>query len=244
MQLADKWCRKHALPGMKQEIVRLPGRTPVLFMEIPEGKAQRQRPDVRPPRQAAGDDRLARGLRAVDAGDRGRQALRARRRRRRLRGLRFACLPCGPFTSAAGPHSQHQDPHRVLRGERQLRPAALPRASCFEDRHARPGHRPRLGLRQLRAALGHDLAARAGERRADGRGADRGRALGRRERRGGVELPHPARAARAHRRRRRPAWCSHAAFHAPIPPERGEQAKRAARCWARRSGASFRSPAA
>jgi acetylornithine deacetylase/succinyl-diaminopimelate desuccinylase-like protein len=38
VQLADKWCRKHALPGMKQEIVRLPGRTPVLFIEI-DGKA-------------------------------------------------------------------------------------------------------------------------------------------------------------------------------------------------------------
>jgi acetylornithine deacetylase/succinyl-diaminopimelate desuccinylase-like protein len=39
VQLADKWCRKHALPGMKQEIVRLPGRTPVLLLEI-EGKAK------------------------------------------------------------------------------------------------------------------------------------------------------------------------------------------------------------
>src|SRR5688572_30955257 len=27
VQLADQWCRKHALPGMKQEIVRLPGRS-------------------------------------------------------------------------------------------------------------------------------------------------------------------------------------------------------------------------
>jgi acetylornithine deacetylase/succinyl-diaminopimelate desuccinylase-like protein len=39
VQLADKWCRRHALPGMKQEIVRLPGKTPVLFIEI-EGKAK------------------------------------------------------------------------------------------------------------------------------------------------------------------------------------------------------------
>src|SRR3954467_14441664 len=39
VQLADKWCRQHAVPGMKQEIVRLPGRTPVLFLEI-EGKAK------------------------------------------------------------------------------------------------------------------------------------------------------------------------------------------------------------
>ena len=39
VSLADTWCRKHAVPGMKQEIVRLPGRTPVLFIEI-EGKAK------------------------------------------------------------------------------------------------------------------------------------------------------------------------------------------------------------
>jgi acetylornithine deacetylase/succinyl-diaminopimelate desuccinylase-like protein len=42
VQLADQWCRKHALPGMKQEIVRLPGRTPVLFLEIPaSGKSSK-----------------------------------------------------------------------------------------------------------------------------------------------------------------------------------------------------------
>ena len=35
VQLADRWCRKHAVPGMKQEIVRLPGRTPVLLLEVP-----------------------------------------------------------------------------------------------------------------------------------------------------------------------------------------------------------------
>jgi len=39
VRLADEWCRKHAIPGMKQEIVRLPGRTPILFLEI-EGKAK------------------------------------------------------------------------------------------------------------------------------------------------------------------------------------------------------------
>jgi acetylornithine deacetylase/succinyl-diaminopimelate desuccinylase-like protein len=39
VRLADEWCRKHAIPGMKQEIVRLPGRTPILFLEI-EGKTK------------------------------------------------------------------------------------------------------------------------------------------------------------------------------------------------------------
>ncbi len=37
--LAEAWCRKHAVDGMKLEVVRLPGRTPVLFMEI-EGKTK------------------------------------------------------------------------------------------------------------------------------------------------------------------------------------------------------------
>lgn len=35
VQLISGWCQKHALPAMKLEIVRLEGRTPVIFMEIP-----------------------------------------------------------------------------------------------------------------------------------------------------------------------------------------------------------------
>jgi acetylornithine deacetylase/succinyl-diaminopimelate desuccinylase-like protein len=34
VKLAADWCRRHALPGMKLEVVRLEGRTPVLFAEI------------------------------------------------------------------------------------------------------------------------------------------------------------------------------------------------------------------
>jgi acetylornithine deacetylase/succinyl-diaminopimelate desuccinylase-like protein len=36
--LAAEWCRKHAIEGMKLEVVRLPGRTPVLFIEVPASK--------------------------------------------------------------------------------------------------------------------------------------------------------------------------------------------------------------
>jgi len=39
VELAASWCRKHAVPGMKLEVVRLPGRTPVLFLEIPSNSA-------------------------------------------------------------------------------------------------------------------------------------------------------------------------------------------------------------
>lgn len=34
-ELLRSWCEAHALPGMKIEIVRLPGRTPLLFIEVP-----------------------------------------------------------------------------------------------------------------------------------------------------------------------------------------------------------------
>src|SRR5690606_38628752 len=34
-KLAADWCRTHALPGMNLEVVRLEGRTPVLFVEVP-----------------------------------------------------------------------------------------------------------------------------------------------------------------------------------------------------------------
>src|SRR5688572_33483072 len=33
--LMKAWCEKHALPGMKIEIVRLPGLTPLLYIEVP-----------------------------------------------------------------------------------------------------------------------------------------------------------------------------------------------------------------
>src|SRR5437588_440905 len=33
--LAERWCRRYAVPGMKLEVLRLPGRTPLLLVEIP-----------------------------------------------------------------------------------------------------------------------------------------------------------------------------------------------------------------
>jgi acetylornithine deacetylase/succinyl-diaminopimelate desuccinylase-like protein len=34
-ELMKKWCEQHALPGMKIEIVRLPGLTPLLYIDVP-----------------------------------------------------------------------------------------------------------------------------------------------------------------------------------------------------------------
>jgi acetylornithine deacetylase/succinyl-diaminopimelate desuccinylase-like protein len=35
VELAADWCRKNAIEGMKLEVVRLEGRTPLLFIEVP-----------------------------------------------------------------------------------------------------------------------------------------------------------------------------------------------------------------
>ncbi len=34
VQFAAQWCQKHLLPGMNVEVIRLPGRTPVLYAEV------------------------------------------------------------------------------------------------------------------------------------------------------------------------------------------------------------------
>ena len=33
--LIEGWCRKREIPGLTVEVVRLPGRTPVIYMEVP-----------------------------------------------------------------------------------------------------------------------------------------------------------------------------------------------------------------
>jgi acetylornithine deacetylase/succinyl-diaminopimelate desuccinylase-like protein len=35
MDLIVAWCREHQLAGMKMEVAQLPGRTPLLFIEVP-----------------------------------------------------------------------------------------------------------------------------------------------------------------------------------------------------------------
>ena len=144
----------------------------------------------------------AEGLGPVEAGDRGRQALRPRRRRRRLRGLRLA----------------HGDRARCRsRACRTARCVVLIEA-CEESGsydlpayvdHLRRAHRqavagglPRLGLRQLRPAVVHHLAARPGRRQPHAsRCSSEGVHSGDASRRRAVELPRPAPAAVAPRGR-------------------------------------------
>ena len=80
--LFEAWARKkiERLPGATLEVVRLPGRTPLIFMEIP-GEAKGTvllygHLDKQP--EMTG---WTEGTGPVGAGDEGRQALRPRRRR-------------------------------------------------------------------------------------------------------------------------------------------------------------------
>ena len=127
------------------------------------GARRPHRAAVRPPRQAAGDDRVARRPRAVDARDRGRPALRPRRRRRRLRRLRRAHRHRGRPSRGRRPRPPARA-HRGQRGERQPRPAGARRGAGRPHRLARARHLPRLRLPRRRAAVGHDVAARDGQR--------------------------------------------------------------------------------
>ncbi len=203
VSLIEDWSRGRPIEGLTVETFRLPGRTPVMLLDVP-GIGARDRAPLRPLRQAAGDGRLGARPRSLDGRAARRPPVRARRAGRRLRGV---LRPHRDRGGAAGRHAARAPagPDRGQRGERQRRPARLHGVAGRADRRARSRDLSRLGLRQLRPALGHHLAARHHQRRAHRRGADRGRALGRGERHRAVELPHRAPAALAARGRARPA---------------------------------------
>ena len=197
-------------------------------MEIPAATAaaRRLRAALRPPRQAAGDDRLGRRPRPVEAGARGRQALRPRRRRRRLRDLRLARPRSWRCRSSSVPHARCVV---LIEACEESGSYDLP---AYVD-HLADAHRqavargvPRLRLRQLRPAVVHDVAARPGRRQPHGQGAERRRALRRRHRHRAVELPHPAPAARRASRTRTPARSCSTGCTSKIPAERLAQAQR------------------
>ena len=79
---------------------------------------------------------------------------------------------------------------------RLLRPAAVRRCAAPAPGRRGAGDLPGFGRRQLRPAVAHHLAARHGQRHAQGRGADRRHPLRRRLGPGAVELPHHAAGAR------------------------------------------------
>ena len=101
---ARDWVAQRPVPGLTLEVVRLEGRTPLLWMEVP-GDRRRHRAALRPSRQAAADGGLDARARPVDAGVRAATAVRPRRRRRRLLDLRLRGGDPGPAAQRV-PHAR------------------------------------------------------------------------------------------------------------------------------------------
>ncbi len=196
--LMTDWARPHvaAFAGATMEVVRLPGRTPLIFIEVPGddnddtvllyGHLDKQ-PEMKGWAEGMGpwipvrkDDKLY-GRGGADDG----YAIYAC----------FAALLALQEQKRAARPLRHHD--RGLRGIRQLRPALLCRPSARPDRRSVAGRLPRFGLRRLGPDVAHHVVARHRGRHAEGARAERGRALGRRVGDRALLVPHHARAADA-----------------------------------------------
>ena len=164
VRLFERWARERitALPGATLEIVRLPGRTPLMLIEVPASGA-----GTMPIRCCS--TAISTSSRRWSAGPRGTGPWMPRIEGDKLYGRGGAddgYAMFGALTALlgaarpAGAARALRRRDRGLRGIRQLRPAALHRASGRPHRLPVAGGLPRFGLRQLRSALDDDLAAR------------------------------------------------------------------------------------
>ena len=242
---AAAWVEGKKVAGLKLEIIRLEGRTPLIFFEVPSTRSgcadtvcMYGHLDKQP--EFSGWRKRSR---ALDAEARGRAALWPRRCRRRLCDLRRS-----HFDPRAGPPGHRPAARRRhlrdLRGKRQRRPAGLHRSADATPGQREPRRLPRLGRRQLRPALAHDEPARHGQRRVAGRDPDRRRPLRRRERPRAVELSHPAPGARPARGLEDGPPAAGRAFTAQFPPTASSRRARQRRSSATRSGSASPGPAA
>ena len=197
-RLAEAWAKAQPLCGLVVEIVRLPGRTPVLYFDVPAaGKSAGantvllyghldKQPEMTGWHEGYGpwlpriDDGKLYGRGGADDG----YAV-------------FASLAAiGALRSTGNTARALRRVDRDVRRIGKLRPACVPRNSGAADGARRFRRRPRFRLRRLRALVGNDVAARHRRGHAFGRRADRGRALGRCERRRSIVVSRRPRAAR------------------------------------------------
>ena len=250
---SSAWCampppgsRRKKVAGLKLEVIRLEGRTPVIFFEVPATKPAAapaticlyghldKQPEFNGWRNDLGpwtpkyENGLLYGRGGADDG----YAV-------------YAVDHRDPGARRAGhPAPALRRPDRDLRGKRLVRPAGLRRRAAAAARRRRPRRLPRQRRRQLRPAVAHDQPARQRHRHAEGRDPHRRRALGRRQRPGAVELSHPAPGARPARGHEdRPAAAARASTARSRPTASSRRA-RPRRSWATRSGSASPGPAA
>ena len=184
VELARAWCAARPIEGLTVEVLALEGRTPLLLCDVSGHRPTPTRPtpsllyghlDKQPP-----DARLARRARAVGAGR-----------------SRTAASTAGAAPTTATPASPRSPPSRRSRPAGGSHARCVVLIECSEESGSTdlPAHLDQLGDRlgtpslvvcldsgcaDLRPSVGHHVAAGQPHRRAPGRRADRGRALGRR----------------------------------------------------------------
>ena len=144
------WCSAREIPGLTLEIVRLEGRTPVIYMEVPAQGAQSDDTVLLYGHfdKATGDDRVARGSGSLESRNRRRPPVWARWCRRWVLGLCIAHRDRGAGSPGRAVFTLRRS-DRGLRGERQLRSALLHRSSGGPHRNAEPRRLPRFRRRRL-----------------------------------------------------------------------------------------------
>jgi len=202
---AASWVESKQVAGLKLEVIRIEGRTPVIFFEVPATKA-------------GGNEKGADTICLYGHLD----------KQPEFNGWRS---DLGPWTpkyhegllygrgGADDGYAVYASLTAIMALDKQgiprprcvgiiesceekwlVRPACLHRSAQAAAGQREPRGVPRQRRRQLRPALAHHQPARHGQRRADGRDLDRRRALRRLERAGAVELSDPAPGARPTRR--------------------------------------------
>ena len=225
--LMEKWARAQLqrIPGATLEVVRLPGRTPVIFIEIPGvgdepvllyGHLDKQ-PEFTGWAEGLGPwTPVMRGDRLYGRG-----------------GADDGYAMYGALAAILALHDQNIPHARCVVlieacEESGATICLLCRSSGRTHRQSGPGDLPRFGLWRLRKAVAHDKLARHRDRHAHRQGADGGRAFGRCLRDRAVELPHRAPTLLSRLEDEKTGAVSPRGLYVDIPPARVAQAKAAA----------------
>ena len=246
---AAAWVERQNVAGLKLEVIRLEGRTPVIFFDVPAtrpggndagaeticlyGHLDKQ-PEFNGWKNGFGpwtpryEDGLLYGRGGADDGYAIYASITA------IKSLDLQGIPRPRCVGLIETCEESGSPDLPFYVE-ALRRAARPH---------RPRRLPRQRRRQLRPALAHDQPARQRHRHAQGRDPDRRHPLRRRQRPGAVELSHPAPGARPARGLEdRPAAAREPALRDPGRPHRAGEGDRG-RSSATRSGSASPGPAA
>ena len=238
--------RSKRLAGHEVEIVRLPGRTPLLFIEVPAANGVQPNDcvlmyghmDKQP--EFTG---WAEGLVAVDTVSFAMGDCMGAAAPTTAMPFSASCSRCARSRNKTLPHARCVILIEARRGKQQPRPARLHRCARRSHRRTLAGRLPRCRVRQLRPVLVYDVVARQSGRHAASRRARGRRAFGHGERHRAFELSHHCANCSRASKTRRPAGFSLDALarghsqaigcnrHARLQERWARPCKASCRCW-------------